>query len=104
MQTLALRARSSADTMIENARCTLSNDHGNWHATAPGSVVVRRSATPLHVECRKNGMKEGVLRAQAHARVDGSFHYPESLDVRMGETLIAPLEISGSNRERAATR
>lgn len=38
-----------------SANCTLTNDKGNWTATAPGTVTILRSAGDLTVVCSKDG-------------------------------------------------
>ena len=48
-------------TLLENrevlgAGCVLSNDVGKWFVTSPGHVTIRKSATPLRVDCRKEGV------------------------------------------------
>ncbi len=47
-------------TVLENrevlgAGCVLYNDVGKWFVTTPGHVTLRKSATPLRVDCRKDG-------------------------------------------------
>ena len=104
VQSLALKVRSSDNSVLENVRCALRNERGSWQASAPGNVVVQRSADTLHVECRRNGMKDGVLHVQAQAEAGGGFRYPDELQVRMGETFGTPHEASVMSQERAATR
>jgi len=44
----------SEGTDIAGARCSLSNDKGQWFATTPGSVTVRRSYAALAVDCKSD--------------------------------------------------
>ena len=44
----------SEGTDIAGARCSLSNDKGQWFATTPGSVTVRRSYAALAVDCKND--------------------------------------------------
>jgi hypothetical protein len=50
---------------VTGAKCTLSNDKGDWSVTAPDTVTVRRSKSDLKIECVKPGYNpaEGVLQA-----------------------------------------
>jgi hypothetical protein len=48
-------------TVLENrevpgAGCVLYNDVGKWFVTTPGHVSIRKSAAPLRVDCRKDGV------------------------------------------------
>ena len=39
-------------TDVAGAKCSLTNDKGQWFATTPGSVTVRRSYSALAVDCK----------------------------------------------------
>ncbi|WP_018410522.1 hypothetical protein [Methyloversatilis thermotolerans] len=108
MQTVTLQTRSSSGDPVDDTACTLKNDKGSWTAKAPGNVSVRRSAEDLLVECKKNGMSDGFLRAISRsaggmwgniifgggigAIIDHNkgtgYNYPDSLPVRMGESVV----------------
>lgn len=66
MQTVSLRTKAG-DSAVDNARCVLKNDKGSWEATTPNFVKVRRSAEDLTVECQKEGVATGFLRAISRA-------------------------------------
>jgi len=106
LQTVTLSARTGNGEAVDQANCTLTNDRGSWKATAPGNVSVHRSAEDLAVECRKDGMSDGFLRAVSRAAggmwgnivlgggigaiIDHNkgtgYDYPDNLPVRMGES------------------
>ncbi len=107
MQTLTISTRDSNGNAVEQTKCTLKNDKGSWSTNAPGNVVVRRSDEDLNVECKKDGMSDGFLRAISRsagsmwgniifgggigAIIDHSngkgYNYPNDLPVRMGESV-----------------
>lgn len=107
MQTVTLSARSANGNAVDQARCTLKNDRGSWSATAPGSIMVRRSAEDLLVECKKDGENDGFLRAISRAAggmwgniilgggigaiIDHNkgtgYNYPNDLPVNMGASM-----------------
>lgn len=63
MQTVSLRTDSAEGQPVEQAKCTLHNDKGSWEMVTPGFVSVHRSSDDLIVECKKDGMADGFLRA-----------------------------------------
>lgn len=107
MQSVTLNTLTSKGDRVEQTRCTLKNDKGSWTTTAPGNVMVRRSAEDLNVECKKEGMSDGFLRAISRsaggmwgniilgggigAIIDHNkgtgYNYPNDLPVRMGESV-----------------
>jgi len=107
MQTVTLSTRTPSGDTVDQTRCTLKNDRGSWAATAPGNVMIRRSAEDLNVECSKDGMSPGFLRAISRsaggmwgnivlgggigAIIDHNkgtgYNYPSDLPVRMGESV-----------------
>ena len=107
MQTVTLNTLTSKGDRVDQTRCTLKNDKGSWTATSPGNVMVRRSAEDLNVECTKDGMSAGFLRAISRsagsmwgniilgggigAIIDHNkgtgYDYPNDLPVRMGESV-----------------
>jgi hypothetical protein len=107
MQTVTLTTRDQNGDVVENAKCELKNDKGSWNAKSPGNVMVRRSAEDLSVECQKDGMSAGFLRAISRsaggmwgniilgggigAIIDHNkgtgYDYPNDLALRMGESV-----------------
>lgn len=108
MQQLALMAKEESGAVLEGAKCTLRNDKGSWEGTTPGFVNVRRSAEDLNVECRKDGQKDGLLKAISRAAggmfgnivfgggigaiIDHNkgtgYNYPDALPVEMGKSVV----------------
>jgi hypothetical protein len=107
MQTVTLSTRTQGGDAVDQTKCTLKNDKGSWTATAPGNVMIRRSAEDLNVECKKDGMSDGFLRAISRsagsmwgniifgggigAIIDHNkgtgYDYPNDLRVLMGESV-----------------
>lgn len=52
---------------IVGARCTLTNNKGEWYATTPGSVVVQRSFGEMAVNCI-HGTATGVTQAKSSTK------------------------------------
>jgi hypothetical protein len=54
-----------ANGPVADAKCTLSNDKGDWSVAAPDKVTVRRSRSDLKIECAKAGYDTatGVVKA-----------------------------------------
>jgi hypothetical protein len=50
-QSLSVTASSETQD-VSGAQCSLKNDKGQWFATTPGSVTVRRSYSRLTVDCQ----------------------------------------------------
>ncbi len=87
----------------------MQNDKGNWESTSPGFVNVHRSSEDLTVECKKEGLKDGLLKAISRAAgsmygniifgggigaiIDhnkgNGYNYPDLLVVEMGKSVIA---------------
>ncbi len=107
MLPLTLITKSADGTSVEPAKCTLKNDKGAWEMNSPGTVSVRRSAEDLIVECKKEGVADGFLRAISRAAggmwgniiigggvgaiIDHSkgtgYNYPDDLPVKMGDSV-----------------
>lgn len=108
MQQLALTTKGENAQTIEGAKCKLQNDKGAWEATSPGFVHIRRSAEDLTVECKKEGFKDGLLKAVSRAAgsmfgniifgggigavIDHTsgkgYNYPDALPVEMGKSVL----------------
>ena len=107
MQTLALTATDASGAAVEKANCVLKNDKGEWTATTPAQIPVRRSPEDLIVTCKKEGSPDGLLRAVSRAAggmfgniivgggigalVDHNtgkgYNYPDDLPVKMGSSV-----------------
>jgi hypothetical protein len=109
MQQLSLTTKGEDAKAVEGVKCKLQNDKGNWESTSPGFVNVRRSSEDLIVECKKDGLKDGLLKAISRAAgsmygniifgggigalIDHNkgtgYNYPDLLPVEMGKSVIA---------------
>ena len=108
MQQLSLTATGADSQPLEGARCTLHNDKGDWEANSPAFVSVKRSSQDLTVQCRKDGVSDGMLKAVSragggmygnivfgggigalidHGKGTG-YNYPDLLPVEMGKSLV----------------
>lgn len=108
MQQLSLTTKGEDAKTVEGVKCKLQNDKGTWESTSPGFVNVRRSSEDLTVECKKDGLKDGLLKAISRAAgsmfgnivfgggigalIDHNkgtgYNYPDSLPVEMGKSVI----------------
>jgi hypothetical protein len=108
MQQLSLTTKGEDAKTVEGVKCKLQNDKGTWESTSPGFVNVHRSAEDLIVECKKEGQKDGLLKAISRAAgsmfgniifgggvgaiIDhnkgNGYNYPDSLPVEMGKSVI----------------
>ena len=107
MQTVSLTTQGKDGEVLEKADCVLKNERGEWKATSPAQVSIRRSADDLMVTCRKEGSPDGLLRAISRAAagmigniiigggigalIDHSkgtgYAYPDDLPVKMGASV-----------------
>lgn len=104
LQMVSVSTKAADGQAVDKANCSLKNDKGAWQSVSPGFVSVRRSAEDLIVECRKEGLADGFLRAISRAAggmfgniifgggigalIDHNkgtgYDYPDELPVRMG--------------------
>ena len=122
MQSVSLTTQTQDGKPVEKADCVLKNDRGEWTATTPAHVAVRRSAEDLTVTCRKEGAADGLLRAISrvaggmlgniiigggigaiidHTKGTG-YDYPDTLPVKMGASVTvdkSPPESRGGNAD-----
>jgi hypothetical protein len=66
-----------ANGPVADAKCTLSNDKGDWKIDAPDTLHVRRSTAALKVECSKDGYdtSSGTLASQPKKVSTDPFHW-----------------------------
>lgn len=86
--------------------CTLSNDSGTWEVKPPATAIVKKSASPLTVECKRQGSTGREVLAARHnstvwgnllaggglgylldANTGAAFQYPDSVSVTMKSTV-----------------
>ena len=107
-QSVMVTTRLQDGNAIERAECKLSNDKGAWAVTTPGSVGVRRSADDMQIECTKDNVPTGLVKAvsRAHGGMFGNiifgggigaiidhsrgtgYDYPDVLEVVMGASAV----------------
>lgn len=108
MQQLSLTTKGEDAATVIGVKCRLQNDKGIWESTSPGFVNVHRSSEDLTVECKKDGMKDGLLKAVSRAAgsmfgniifgggigaiIDHNkgtgYNYPDALPVEMGHSVL----------------
>ena len=108
MQSISVSTKTNEGKVVEDAACTLKNDKGAWDGKSPDYIAVHRSAEDLLVECKKEGMDDGFLRAISRAAggmwgnivfgggigalIDHNkgtgYDYPYDLPVVMGKSVI----------------
>lgn len=122
MQQLSLTTKGGDTNTVEGAKCKLQNDKGSWEVTSPGFVNVHRSSEDLTVECKKDGEKDGLLKAISRAAgsmwgnvvfgggigaiIDHNkgtgYNYPDSLPVQMGSSVIVDRKAQDTTSTAAA--
>jgi hypothetical protein len=119
MQSLTLSTKTADGQAVDKAKCTLKNDKGTWELVSPGTITVHRSAEDLMVECKKEGIADGFLRAISraaggmwgniiigggigaiidHTKGNG-YNYPDDLPLKMGESVI----VDRSQKQQSAS-
>ncbi|MRR09060.1 hypothetical protein EG831_03015 [bacterium] len=121
-QTVAVTAKTSDGREVSQAVCTLKNDKGVWQLYAPGFISVHRSGEDLVVECKKEGSRDGLLRAVSRAsaamwgniligggvgayidhKKGNGYLYPNDLPVKMGASVT--IDKGDEDHQQAAAR
>jgi hypothetical protein len=111
-QSVSVTAKSEAQDVV-GARCSLTNDKGQWFATTPGSVTVRRSYGSMAVDCKTDEMA-GVSQVKSTTKgmvagnllfggligigVDigtgAAYDYPEVINISMMRSGLAPAPVA----------
>lgn len=122
MQQLSLTTKGEDTKTVQGVKCKLQNDKGKWEATSPGFVNVHRSSEDLTVECKKDGEKDGLLKAISRAAgsmfgnivfgggigaiIDHNkgtgYNYPDALPVQMGSSVIVDRKAQDTTATAAA--
>lgn len=120
-QSLAVTTHSADGKLIEHAKCALKNDKGNWEVETPGNITVHRSAEDIIVDCKKDGMPDGLARGISRAdggmwgniligggigaiidHSNGSgYNYPDDISVKMGGSVIVDRKDEGKKQPAA---
>ncbi len=124
MQQLSLTTKGEDTKTLEGVKCKLQNDKGTWEATSPGFINVHRSSEDLIVECKKEGEKDGLLKAISRAAgsmfgnivfgggigaiIDHNkgtgYNYPDALPVQMGNSVIVDRKSQDTTTTAAAAK
>ena len=107
-QSVMVTTRLQDGKAVEKAACKLRNDKGDWAVMSPGSVGVRRSADDMQIECTKDDVPTGLVKAisRAHGGMFGNiifgggigaiidhsrgtgYDYPDVIEVVMGTSTV----------------
>lgn len=118
MQPLTIDARDKNNQPISGVHCKVVNDKGSWSTITPGSVMVQKSASDLHIVAEKVGCEPGTARviSKAGAGMFGNiilgggvgaiidhskgtaYNYPSTVTVIMGENLVLPERIKNKRK------
>lgn len=119
-QSLAVTTQTADGKLVEKAQCSLKNDKGEWKVETPGAVTVRRSAEDIVVECKKDGVPDGIARGISRAAggmwgnivfgggigavIDHSngtgYNYPNDLPVKMGASVSVDQADENKNKNK----
>jgi hypothetical protein len=122
-QNVLVQTQTLEGKPVAQAQCSLKNDKGSWKAESPATVQVRKSAQDLMVECQKDGMDMGFVRAisRVHASIFGNallgggvgaiidhtkgtaYDYPSQLSVKMGMTTVIDKRDDGAEKKDVAS-
>jgi|JRYG01.1.fsa_nt_gb hypothetical protein len=106
-QSIGVETYARNGEKLTGVNCTALNDKGSWMLVAPNSVVVRRSAEDVMINCQKEGHEPGTTRliSRSNAGIWGNiifgggvgaiidhnkgtgYTYPGWVKVQMGKTL-----------------
>lgn len=106
-QSIGVETYARTGEKLTGVSCTALNDKGSWMLVAPNSVVVRRSAEDIMINCQKDGHEPGTTRliSRSNAGIWGNiifgggvgaiidhnkgtgYTYPNWVKVQMGKTL-----------------
>lgn len=106
-QSIGVETYARSGEKLTDVSCTALNDKGSWMLVAPNSVVVRRSAEDIMINCQKEGHEPGTTRliSRSNAGIWGNiifgggvgaiidhnkgtgYTYPNWVKVQMGKTL-----------------
>ncbi|WP_428606914.1 DUF1566 domain-containing protein [Sedimenticola sp.] len=67
MQSIAVSSKETTGEQITAAKCSIINDKGKWDIETPTVVSVHKSSQDLLIDCEKEGLKNGFVRAVSSA-------------------------------------
>ena len=120
MQPVDVKTKSKQGQSITQAKCTLSNEKGNWSVVTPNTVSVHKASGELAVNCKKANQPDGNAKAisRAGAGMYGNiligggigavidhnsgkaYNYPDKIDVIMGETVTIDRRDSSTHKKK----
>jgi hypothetical protein len=107
-QNIAVFTYKSDNSMLDGARCTLTNDEGSWTTITPSSTMVHRSNKDLIVRCTKDGFSDGNANVVSDTKANmwgniifgggigaiidhnngSAYVYPNTVNITMGQSSI----------------
>jgi hypothetical protein len=107
-QNIAVFTYESDNTMLDGARCQLTNDEGTWTAVTPTSTMVHRSNKDLVVRCTKEGFSDGNANVVSDTKANmwgniifgggigaiidhnngSAYVYPNTINIVMGQSKV----------------
>ena len=108
MQSLSISTETDKGEAVAQAKCSLRNEKGQWEVTTPNFVQIHKASGDLVVNCKKDELADGNLRAVSRAGagmygnivfggaigavIDHSkgtaYNYPDNLPVVMGKSIV----------------
>lgn len=105
-QRMTVQVRTADGSAVQGAECSLTNDKGTWHVSAPGDTTVIRSFNPIQVRCVRQPLPQGIVSVESGVRAEmfgniliggavgvlvdhasgAAYEYPEQVRVVMGRT------------------
>jgi len=103
-QSITIETRYEASNIFDTM-CEIFNNKGKWYVRTPGSVVVHRSYSPLHIKCTKNDTQPGmavvhsktkgmafgnilfggIIGAGVDMKTGAAYDYPNLISIQMGK-------------------
>jgi hypothetical protein len=119
-QNISVFTYKSDNSMLDGARCTLTNDEGSWTAVTPSSTMVQRSNKDLIVRCYKDGYSDGHANVVSDTKANmwgniifgggigaiidhnngSAYVYPNTVNITMGKSAV--IKSSDKNTQEAS--
>ena len=107
-QNLAIFTYKSDNSMLDGARCQMTNDEGTWTVVTPASAMVHRSNKDLVIHCTKDGYSNGYANVVSDTKANmwgniifgggigaiidhnngSAYVYPNTVNIIMGQSKI----------------
>ena len=101
-QSVTVSSTTSNNSALNNSNCKLTNSKGEWIASTPGSVFIRKSYGDLSINCTNRNLRGSQTFKSGHepivwgnilfggligwaidAGTGSGFSYPQSMNVTM---------------------